>query len=513
MRRFGFIFLLFIVLASAQTPEWVYQYENPERSEWPTTVVVDGIGNSYTTGLISNADTSGIGIIKLDSAGLIDWFYFNDTFGGGAGYDMVYAFGDLYLAGVTGDGRMIVICVDTLGQELWCWFDTVFSSEGNAIAISPGHNVYVAGIKYPSPSDWVVIKLDSLGQECWRYEYDGPGGSYDEANSIVIDGEENVYVGGYSTGVGTGTDFTVIKLDSSGTEQWVYWYDGPGNYKDEITDIAMDSVGYVYALGWSWSQSDIDFCLVKIDSSGQQRWVYRYNGLGDGDDYAYRFVVDDTGNVYVCGKSWGDSVSLFTVIKVDSLGQEEWCYHSVGPWDKGGGANCLTLDGSGAIYIAGGFTNLSGRGQIALVKLNYAGDSLWTYVYPHQPGSSWGSDVSRDIVADISGNIYLAGKICVSNWDDDIVVMKFSGSQGVSGEVRKGDLSDYLYSTIFQGGLSFLPSEDGEIRVYDVSGKVVIRDYFKQNRKVFYPLSAGVYFVWLYTDKETRVEKVVLINR
>ncbi|OPX17411.1 hypothetical protein BXT86_06675 [candidate division WOR-3 bacterium 4484_100] len=82
----------------------------------------------------------------------------------------------------------------------------------------------------------------------------------------------------------------------------------------------------------------------------------------------------------------------------------------------------------------------------------------------------------------------------------------------MSGEVRKGDLSDYLYSTIFQGGLSFLPSEDGEIRVYDVSGKVVIRDYFKQSRKVFYPLSAGVYFLKIDSGDRIKTKKIVVIR-
>jgi len=58
-------------------------------------------------------------------------------------------------------------------------------------------------------------------------------------------------------------------------------------------------------------------------------------------------------------------------------------------------AACLTLDGSGAVYVAGRFTNLDNRGQIAMVKLNSAGESLWTYIYPHQPISPW-TDATRD---------------------------------------------------------------------------------------------------------------------
>ncbi len=517
MRRFGFgfIFLLFVALASAQTPEWVYQYENPDFSEVPYAIAVDSFGNSYTTGYIGDYNGSGLGIIKLDVEGVVKWIYYLDTLGmGETGRDIVVNSGRVYVVGYTqtGTGDLLCVCVDTSGQSVWLYLDTL-DIEGLAIAVSPFKNVYLAGKSWGASLNWVVIKLDSLGQECWRYVYDGPGGSYDEANSIVIDGDENVYVGGYSTGVSTDFDFTVIKLDSSGVEQWVYRYDGPAGDRDEPKAMGMDIFGNIYIGGWSWGiGSSCDFCVVKIDSSGTEQWVYRYDGLGNAFDYAYDLVVDDLGNVYVCGGSAQDDLIMaFTVIGVDSDGNERWCYLDPGSNNNDRIAQCLILDGFGNIYASGFFRNYAGRAQIGVVKLDSSGNMIWTYIHPHIPPSPW-DDVSRDIVADISGNVYLAGKICVSNWDDDIVVFKFSGSQGVEKEVEKGNLSDCLYSTIFQGGLRFIPSEDGELRVYDVMGKMVVKDYLKQNKKVFCPLSSGVYFVQFDFGKEIITEKAVVIR-
>lgn len=166
--------------------------------------------------------------------------------------------------------------------------------QGYTIGVSSSHNIYVAGMRYGQAADIKVIKLDSLGNLCWRYVYDGPAGSYDEGVDIAIDRNENIYVGGYSTGFGTSTDFTIIKLDSAGQEQWVYRYDGPASYRDEPEVLAL---GNLYITGWSWG-IEWDFYVVKIDTSGQEKWVYRYNGQANGMDHSRDLVVDDSGNVY-----------------------------------------------------------------------------------------------------------------------------------------------------------------------------------------------------------------------
>ena len=57
-------------------------------------------------------------------------------------------------------------------------------------------------------------------------------------------------------------------------------------------------------------QASNDYATLKYDPEGTLLWENRYNGPGNGDDYATAIAVDGNGNVYVTGKSYGGSSSL-----------------------------------------------------------------------------------------------------------------------------------------------------------------------------------------------------------
>jgi Beta-propeller repeat len=140
----------------------------------------------------------------------------------------------------------------------------------------------------------------------WVARYNGPGNDGALANSIAIDSAGNVYVTGKSFSSGTYYDYATVKYDSSGQEQWVARYNGPGNSDDSPNRIAIDSAGNVYVTGKSvGSGNDDDYATVKYDSSGQEQWVARYNGPGNGGDLANAIALDSAGNVYVTGGSEG----------------------------------------------------------------------------------------------------------------------------------------------------------------------------------------------------------------
>jgi len=107
---------------------------------------------------------------------------------------------------------------------------------------------------------------------------------------------------------------------------WVRRYNGPGNRNDWASALALDGSGNVYVTGGSYGNGPhFDYATVKYDSSGNQRWVQRYNGPGDSTDYVYAIVVDGSGNVYVTGGSFGSGTSWdYATVKYDSSGNQLW---------------------------------------------------------------------------------------------------------------------------------------------------------------------------------------------
>ena len=75
------------------------------------------------------------------------------------------------------------------------------------------NNVYVTGYSpgTNSGNDIVTIKYDNNGNQIWLQRYNGPGNGDDEANAIAVDASGNVYVTGYETLAGGGTEMVTIK--------------------------------------------------------------------------------------------------------------------------------------------------------------------------------------------------------------------------------------------------------------------------------------------------------------
>ncbi len=63
------------------------------------------------------------------------------------------------------------------------------------------------------PGDFTVISLTSSGSERWVYTYDGTGGFNDFANSVVSGADGNIYAAGQCVDSSNHYDFTVISLN------------------------------------------------------------------------------------------------------------------------------------------------------------------------------------------------------------------------------------------------------------------------------------------------------------
>ncbi len=243
-------------------------------ADTPTAIAVDANGNAYVTGytygafggsLAGNAD---VFVVKYDKNGVLKWRQQLGTDGadgadvvGGITFDSL---GNLYLAGYTkgtfptqtqsGGFDIFVTKLDSTGQMLWLH---QFGTSGNDLALAllsdSSDNLYLAGASEQNLSgagsqggdDAIVAKLDTQGNILWMTQFGTP--FVDQASSVALDANSNIYLGGHTLGdftdpsVNANADLFLAKLNNAGTLQWTSKLGSTGN--DRAYGVATDATG------------------------------------------------------------------------------------------------------------------------------------------------------------------------------------------------------------------------------------------------------------------------------
>jgi hypothetical protein len=250
----------------------------------------------------------------------------------------------------------------------------------NAMAVDGSGNVFVTGHSArsnvpPYNYDYATIAYSGSGVGLWTNRYNGPGNDYDRANAMAVDGSGNVFVTGesYDSG-GVNPDYTTIAYSGAGVALWTNRYNGPGNSTDQARAVAVDGSGNVFVTGQSvGGGSGNDYVTIAYSGAGMALWTNRYNGPGNSDDYAYAMAVDGSGNLFVTGQSVGGDGSFdYATIAYSGAGVAWWTNRYNGPGNGFDFANAVAVDGSGNVFVTGGATGSNGYYDCATIKYSSA---------------------------------------------------------------------------------------------------------------------------------------------
>ena len=98
--------------------------------------------------------------------------------------------------------------------------------------------------------------------------------------------------------------YATIKYFFNGDTAWARRYNGTGNGIDYATAIAVEQSGIVCVTGWSYNNNkNSDFVTIEYYMFGDTYWIKAYNSLGNNDDSATDIAIGRYGNVYVTGAS------------------------------------------------------------------------------------------------------------------------------------------------------------------------------------------------------------------
>jgi len=268
--------------------------------------------------------------------------------------------------------------------------------------------------------------------EAWVQRYNGPRNGDDQAYAVTVDGSNNVIVTGYSTGSGSSYDYTTIKYSSEGVPLWTNQYNGPGNGLDRSTAVAVDGSNNVIVTGYSYNGTDNDYATIKYSSAGVSLWTNRYNGLGNGFDWATSVAVDGSNNVIVTGYSAANGSFPnnydYVTIKYSSTGVPLWTNRYNGPGNSDDNATAMAVDGNNDVIVTGGSLGNGSSNDYATIKYSSEGVPLWTNRY-NGPGN--GNDSSCAVAVDGSNNVIVTGYSAANGsvpFNYDYVTIKYSNT-------------------------------------------------------------------------------------
>jgi Beta-propeller repeat len=236
-----------------------------------------------------------------------------------------------------------------------------------------------------------------------------------------------VCIAGGSEGSGTGSDYTIIKYYPDGQQQWVQRYNGPGNGYDVAQSLTADASGNVYVTGYSTGETGSGDCTtIKYDAAGVQQWVQIYNGEASGTDYGNSIAVDGSGNAYVTGGSDGTATNRdYLTIKYNSSGQQQWAFTYSSAGNNVDEGRSVGVDGAGNVYVTGvlAFSEGGTSDDWGTIKYNSSGAEQWVQIYD---GPAHIADEAFSIAVNTDGDSYVVGYGHALTSGSDLTSIKYN---------------------------------------------------------------------------------------
>lgn len=285
--------------------------------------IIAGYTKSFGSGLMDAY------LIKTDSMGNFVWERMFGGAQDDEAYGVLQANdGGYIIAGATssfgaGSRDAFLIKTDANGTELWRRPFGGLSSDGarNVQKTSDGGFIlsgWTFSLGPAAVGNAVLYKADSLGNQQWAKAY---GGTDVDRGLYVQQTPDGGYIfTGYTASIGAGNDDAwVVKTDNLGNEAWSKTFGG--TVRDYGNSIALTPDGGYIITGYtiSFGAGGDDLWMIKLNSSGTEEWRKLLGGTAS--DVGYDIKVTRDGSYVVTGHtlSYGAGVHDVWLIKTGSV--------------------------------------------------------------------------------------------------------------------------------------------------------------------------------------------------
>jgi len=379
----------------------------------------------------ANRECSGFWIIKITATGQQQWDRkIGITYGDSPSSILNTADGGYLLGGNVAsesfsESNFLVAKIDALGNPIWIkTYDDKGDIEGlNAMTPASGGGYFLGGWT-GGGSSWLV-KINENGTKLW----DGTIEGLEEIRTLNALPDNNYVLGGGFQ------DYQLIKIKwepQPATLDWDKSFGGIG--RDNLTTTIQTTDGGYLAGGYTnanygnITQKDLgknNYWIVKTDPNGQGLWSKSYGGPND--DYLNRVIQTRDGGYLLAGSSLsgksGDKTQAsqggrdYWVIKVDAQGKKQWDQRYGG---TGSDELLKVVQLATGEYILGGHSNSPGNGDKSqasqggldywLVKISSTGTKIWDKRYGGSLDETLGSFTATRDGGFLLGGTSLSGK-------------------------------------------------------------------------------------------------------
>jgi hypothetical protein len=381
---FFYLFGTLIFKAFPQTPNKIWDKTFGGNSTERQSSIISTSDGGFIIAGESSSNTSGdktenskggfdIWVVKVNSEGQKEW---DKTLGGNSsegqptiastddGGFIIAAYSDSNISGDKsengkGGTDFWVIRLNNLGQKIW---DKTIGGNSNeyrpTITKTNDGGFVIAGYSYSNisgdksensrgNSDYWVVKLNENGQKVWDKTY---GGNLGELQATIVTLPDNSYiVAGYSESnisgdksenTKGGTDYWILKLNSSGQKLWDKTIGGNNEeYRPVIISTNDDNLlisGYsnsnISGDKTENSFGDYDYWVIKLNNNGEKIWDKTFGGSLYENSNS---VINSQDNGYIIAGYSNSNISGnksennkggydYWIIKVSSNGLIEW---------------------------------------------------------------------------------------------------------------------------------------------------------------------------------------------
>jgi len=186
-----------------------------------------------------------------------------------------------------------------------------FNTAGYATTTDSSGNFYVVGTYSTasglSSEQAFVAKYDSNGTILWSVYLVVTYVAFFQG--IKVSSAGNIYIVGYEykTSVNQNPSATIYKFDSTGAIVWQRQVTSPTPNTLGYC-IAIDSSENAYIGGQTFAGSFFPAFIAKYNSSGTIQWQERYGNTGNNTAVAYGMASDESGNIYITGRSSDNNI-------------------------------------------------------------------------------------------------------------------------------------------------------------------------------------------------------------